>query len=278
MGWRTVVNGTRKYSAAMMLPKPATETSSGIFTPCAKRNGGGVALFLQHLHGSFDAVLNGAAGLEDEPVVHFQIGLAQGAAVALETLVRPRRDSRTGEIGNAFVAELEQMPGHIVAGDKFLNLHAHEGPAERRGRAEQNNRRPAFEQHLINPRLGFITINRRDEKPVHAAGKQALDAPFLAFGKVVGVREQDGVAEFVGAFLDGINQARENRIGDGGNDKTENPGGLAAKPLRKGIGDITHLLREHLDARLGRGGNIRRVPQCFGDGHHGHAGMPGYVF
>ena len=65
---------------------------------------------------------------------------------------------------------------------------------------------------LINPRLGLEAIDRRDEQSVHAARKQPPEAGFLAFGLVVGVREQHVVAEFVGAFLDGEHDARVNRV------------------------------------------------------------------
>ena len=101
---------------------------------------------------------------------------------------------------------------------------------------------------------------------------------FLAFGEVVGVGEKNVVAEFAGAVFNRKNDAGENGIGDGRDDQAKNPGGLAPQALRKGIGDVTHLLGERLDARLGRGGNVRRVPQRLRDGHHGHAGMPGDVF
>ena len=90
--------------------------------------------------------------------------------------------------------------------------------------------------------------------------------------------EQDVVAEFVGAFFNGKDDARENGIGDGGDDQAEELGGAGAQALGLGIGHVTHLLREQLDARLGGRGNIRLVPQRLRDGHHGNAGMLGNVF
>ena len=101
---------------------------------------------------------------------------------------------------------------------------------------------------------------------------------FLAFGQVVGVGEKDVVAKFARAVFDGKDDAGEDGVGDGGDNQAKNSGGLAAQPLRKGIGDVTHLLGERLDARLGRDGNVRGVPQGLRDGHHGHTGLPGNVF
>jgi len=92
------------------------------------------------------------------------------------------------------------------------------------------------------------------------------------------VGEKNVVAEFARAVFNRENDAGENGIGDGRDDEAKHPGGLAAQALRKRIGDITHLLGERLDARLGRGGNVRRVSQRLRDGHHGHTGVPGDVF
>jgi hypothetical protein len=55
-------------------------------------DGGGIAGFIEHLQRGLGAVFDRAAGLKHELVVHVQIGLAQGAAVAFKAVVRPRRD------------------------------------------------------------------------------------------------------------------------------------------------------------------------------------------
>ena len=159
--------------------------------------------------------------MKNKLVVHLNVRLAQGAAVALETLMRPWRGGRAGEIGDFLVAEAEQMSRGVVAGDEFLDFDGGKTFAERRGRPEQDGRRVARDNFLINPRLGLEAINGRDEQSVHAARQQAAQAGVLAFGLVVGVAEEQVVAELVGALLDGEHDARVNGIRRGRNDEAE---------------------------------------------------------
>ena len=93
-------------------------------------------------------------------------------------------------------------------------------------------------------------------------------ADFLALGFVVGVRQQDVVAQFVGALLDGKDDARVNLVGGGGDDQAEEFGGFGAQPLGAGVGHVAHLLRQQFDALFGGAGNVGLVPQRFGDRHH----------
>src|SRR6185369_11172816 len=59
-------------------------------------DGGWVTGLIDHLQSGRGAVIHGATGLENELVVDFKAGFAQGATVALKTLVGPWGGLRTG--------------------------------------------------------------------------------------------------------------------------------------------------------------------------------------
>ena len=158
-----------------------------------------------------------------------------------------------------------------VTGDQFLDFHAHERFAERRGRAEQNGRRLAREQFLINARLRVHAINRRDEQTVHAARQEPADAIFLAFGQILRVGEQEVVAQLVRPLFEREKHTRKNRVGDGRDGDAEQLRGARAQPLRGRVGNVTHLLREQLDARPRRRRHVGFVAQRLGNRHHGDA-------
>ena len=195
-------------------------------------DGRGVGRFVEHLQRGFRAILNRAAGLKDEPVVHLHVGFAQRAAIAFQAFLRPWRGGRPGEVGDVFVAELQQMLRDGVAADQFLDFHAHERFAKRRGRPEQNGRRLACKQFLIDAGLRVHAIYRRDEQTVHAARQEPPDAGFLAFRQVLGVGEQEVVAQFVRPLFEGEKHPRENRVGDGRDGDAEQLRRARAQPLR----------------------------------------------
>ena len=69
--------------------------------------------------------------------------------------------------------------------------------------AEDDDGQTARLQSLINRSIGPETINGGDEQPVHSPGQESLDAGRLAFFQVEGVGQDEFVAKFVGALLDG---------------------------------------------------------------------------
>lgn len=101
-------------------------------------HGGGLAAFVEHLQGGLRPIFDRAAGLEHEFVVHLESCFAQGAAISLETFMRPWRGRRAGEIRDLFVAEFDQMLRGVVARHEFLDFHAGEGFAESIGRSRGN--------------------------------------------------------------------------------------------------------------------------------------------
>ena len=102
-------------------------------------DGGGIALFIGELERGLRAVLNGAARVEDQLVVHIEARLAVRAAKSFVAFLRPDRGQRPGEVGDAFVSEFEQVTRGGVAGVDFFRLHAGELTAKRGGRAEQHD-------------------------------------------------------------------------------------------------------------------------------------------
>ena len=192
--------------------------------------------------------------------------------------MRPWRGGRAGEVGDFLVAEAGEMPGGVVAGDEFLDFNGGKGLAERRGRSQQDGRDFPRDNLLINPRLGLKAIDGRDEQAVHPAREHPAQAGILAFRLVQGVGEEQIVAEFVGAFLNGINNSRVNRVGRRRDDEAEELGRLRAQSLGAGVGHIAQVERELFDLGLGDGGDVRFVAQGFGDGHHGDADELGNVF
>src|SRR5262245_15466209 len=107
------------------------------------------------------------------------------------------------------------------ARSKFLRLHAHELTTKCCWRAEQHNRSFAGVQFAINPRVGFHSIYRRDEKAVHSAREQASKANLFAVDHVVIVRQQNVVAEVMSALLNGIDDSGEDWICAGGNHESK---------------------------------------------------------
>jgi hypothetical protein len=176
------------------------------------------------------------------------------------------------------MAEAEEMPGEIVTGDQLLDFNARKIFAKRRGRAQQHGGRFPHGNFLVNPRLGFQAIGRRDEQPVHAARQHPAQAVVLAFRLIVGVGQQQIIAELVRLFLDGEDDAGIDRIRGRGDDEAEQLGGLRSQALGAGIRHIAHLQRERLDFGARHFGNVRLIAQRLGNRHHRNAGDLGNVF
>ena len=135
-----------------MLPKPATEMSSGILRPWLKSvsraanghdivnclDGGGIGRLLNHLQAGSGAVLDRPPGLKYQPVVHFHTGFAQGPAIAFQALLSPRRGERARKERDARVPQLEQVLGDGVTRQKVFSLNADELAAEGSRMAEQD--------------------------------------------------------------------------------------------------------------------------------------------
>src|SRR5581483_12239824 len=89
-------------------------------------DGGGGRRFVDELERGLGAVLDGVARLEDQAVIDFETGFAQGTAIAFKTFLRPDGGLRSGEVGDAPMAELEQMLRCRVTGEKIVGLDAEE--------------------------------------------------------------------------------------------------------------------------------------------------------
>ena len=174
LGWRVVVKGTRKWAPSRILPKPATDMSSGILKAMAQQrlraadghdivdrlDGSGIGGFADHLQGRLGTVLNRPAGLKHEPIVHLQAGFAQGPAIALEAFLGPGRGEGARQERNALVSQFEQVLCNGVTGQEVIGLDVDELAAKGGGMAEQDGGDAAGKQLLVNGRLGGHAIDR----------------------------------------------------------------------------------------------------------------------
>ena len=91
------------------------------------------------------------------------------------------------------------------------------------------------------------------------------------------MRQHQLVAVLERALLDRHHDARKNRVGGGRDHQPQQAGFADAQAARAEVGRVAHALGQVADAQLGLGGDVRRVPQRLGDGHHRDAGFVGYV-
>lgn len=234
--------------------------------------------FVEGLQGGFFPIFEGGAGGEDEAVVGLDLVFTKGAAIAIETLERAGGSLRAAEEGDAFVAQVQEVARHPGAGGEVVRFDVEELGAKWGALAEDDDGDLTLEQFIVNGGGGRQAVGGSNEKAVHAAGEEAADAGFFAFGDVEGLGEDEIATQFVGAFLEGGDGGDEDGIGEAGEDEAKEFGVAAAEALGHGIGHVAQLLGQELETGLGLRGNIRGAAQSLGDGHDGDARLSRDVF
>src|SRR5439155_21452124 len=121
---------------------------------------GGIGPFVQHLQRGLFAFFNGAARIEHQFIVQFDVGFTEGAAKAIQPFLRPGGNLWSGEKGDAFVTQFQQMLRSAVTGLKVVGLHVNKLTAKWRRVAEDNGRNAATLQFLIDRRFRSQAVNR----------------------------------------------------------------------------------------------------------------------
>src|SRR5579864_6219337 len=98
----------------------------------------------------------------------------------------------------------------VVTGAKVVGFDIHKRGAERRRMTQNDGGHLASQQLLIYPGFAANPIDRRDKQAIDAPGKEPANASLLALGKIQGVRQDDIIAQVVGALLNGEDNPREN--------------------------------------------------------------------
>ena len=104
---------------------------------------------------------------------------------------------------------------------------------------------------------------------VDAAAVKGFDDFELALGVVMRDTEKDADAGGLGDILDPAHDAADEGVGNGGDDEADSVGALALEALGDGVGGVTHLLRQLLDAAAHFGADERAVVEGARDGRVG---------
>ncbi len=148
--------------------------------------------------------------------------------------------------------------------------HVHTGdPA-----VDEDHRRPGPRrlQHA-----GGAAVGGGDEEPVDPPVEQRRDVVVLEVGPLVGVADDDAVAEGAGLLLDGTGQLGEVRVHDVADDQAEGAGLVGAQRPGDGVGAVAQRLDGGQHAGAGGGADGRVAVERPGDRGDGHACLGGDV-
>ncbi len=158
---------------------------------------------------------------------------------------------------------------------------AHRAPAVRPDHRHVEARDPAVDEDHGGPRARGLQHQRRaavgggDQQPVDAPVQECADVVVLEVGPLVGVADDDAVAERAGLLLHGAGQLGEVRVEHVADDQAEGPGLVGAQGAGHGVGAVAQGRDggEHAGARVraDRGMVVEHTGHR-GDGYSGLGG------
>ena len=203
-------------------------------------------------------------------------GVAQRLIEPGRAFVRRREVGRPRDLGDAPVAQAEQVPAEQVRAAAVVGKHrvrvGHLAAAHDHARALA-----AQPARLLRQLLQVVRIADRAAGQDHRVGAlpaQHLDVPELAAGVAQRVAQDDQPLPGRRHLLDAGDDLREVGVGDVVDDDTDQPGRRDAQRLRVGVPDVAELPDRVLDARSRLCGD--RIPAVEharhgGRRHVGHA-------
>jgi hypothetical protein len=144
------------------------------------------------------------------------------------------------------VAQREQMLGGQAPAGAIVRGDRREPEALFRG-VHEDDRQGSVGQPVAVPRAEAA---RRDHDPVDPAVDEQVEVAGLALRVVVGVAEQDRVAQLAGRVLDGPDELREERVLDIGDDQSDRPRRALAQRASHARGPVAQLPGGRVDALL----------------------------